>query len=99
MLLNSSIKNYLPESSQVELTGGFFATLTFNNITENNEKAFLESLKNMGVNLSPAWSTIPSNFLEETKERGFFTRLTFPAYNPDEIEYGIMKIKTAVEKF
>ena len=97
--LNSSIKTYLSEASQVEITGGFFAALTLANISNKNEKAFLESVKNLGVNISPAWDTIAPNFKDEKKEKGLFTRLTFPAFKPDEIEYGIAKIKEAAEKF
>ncbi len=97
--LNSAIKTHLPETSQVEITGGFFATLTLNNISDKNEKAFLESVKNLGVNISPAWDTIAPNFKDEIKSKGFYTRLTFPAFKPEEIGYGIEKIKEAVEKF
>ncbi len=97
--LNSSIKIYLSEASEVEITGGFFAALTLANISNKNEKAFLESVKNLGVNISPAWDTIAPNFKDEKKEKGLFTRLTFPAFKPDEIEYGIAKINEAAEKF
>ncbi len=97
--LNNAIRNNLPESSKVEITGGFFATLTFKNIFEDRQKAFLEDAVKEGVNIAPAWDAVAPNFKDEIQKKGLFVRLTFPAYQPGEIEWGIAKLKKVADLY
>jgi 2-aminoadipate transaminase len=96
--LNSAIQANFSESFPIEITGGFFAVLVFKNIL-NKETAFIESAKGVGVNVAPAWDTIAPNFKNEIQKKGLFVRLTFPAFKPDEIEWGIAKLKEVYDSF
>jgi 2-aminoadipate transaminase len=98
-ILNSAVKNNFPESSKIKISGGFFATLILSNIAADKENAFIEGAKSEGVNISSAWNAVAPNFKDETQKKGLFIRLTFPAFQPDEIEWGITKLKEVAEKF
>ena len=98
-ILNSAIQNNFPESSKVKISGGFFATLLLGNVSADKEKEFIEKAKSEGVNISAAWNAVAPNFKDDTQKEGLFIRLTFPAFQPDEIEWGITKLKKAAEKF
>ncbi|MDY6843682.1 MAG: PLP-dependent aminotransferase family protein [Thermodesulfobacteriota bacterium] len=97
--LNTAINTHFPEASPVEISGGFFATLTLRDISVDNELAFIKSAKDAGVGIAPAWDAVAPNFKEEMRKKGLFIRLTFPAYQSNEIEWGILKLKETVESF
>jgi len=98
-VLNTAISTHFPGAFPVEISGGFFAPLTLENISIDNESAFLESAKDAGVGIAPAWDAIAPNFKEEIRKKGLFVRLTFPAYEPNKIEWGISKLKETVALF
>ena len=98
-ILNTAIQKNFPESSKVKISGGFFATLMLDNVSADKEKAFIESAKNEGVNISSAWNAVAPNYKDEIQKQGLFIRLTFPAFQPDEIEWGITMLKKAAGSF
>jgi hypothetical protein len=51
------------------------------------------------VGIAAAWDTVAPNFKEEMRKKGLFVRLTFPAYEPKRIEWGISKLKETVAQF
>ena len=97
--LNTALNIHFPGGFPVEISGGFFATLTLGAISVENEIAFVKSAKDAGVGIAPAWNAVAPNFEEEMRKKGLFVRLTFPAYQPNEIEWGISKLKETSELF
>jgi DNA-binding transcriptional MocR family regulator len=97
--LNTAINTHFPGAFPVEISGGFFALLNLGDISVDNELAFIKSAKDAGVGIAPAWSAVAPNFKEEMREKGLFVRLTFPAYQSNEIEWGISKLKETSELF
>ena len=97
--LNAALSSLFPGTLSVPISGGFFAPLTLENISSDKEASFIESAKQAGVGLAAAWDAIPPNFKEEKRKKGLFTRLTFPAFEPDKIEWGILKLKEIAERF
>ena len=97
--LNTAINTHFPGVFPVKISGGFFAPLTLVDISVDNELAFIESVKDAGVGIAPAWDAVAPNFREEMRKKGLFVRLTFPAYQPNEIEWGISKLKETSELF
>jgi len=96
--LNTALNSLFPGAFPVPISGGFFAPLTLENVSSHKEASFIESAKQAGVGVAAAWDTIPPNCKEETSKKGLFIRLTFPAYEPDKIEWGISKLKETVER-
>jgi 2-aminoadipate transaminase len=96
--LNTALDNLFPGAFPVVISGGFFAPLTLENISIDKEASFIESAKQAGVGVAAAWDAIPSNCKEETHKKGLFIRLTFPAYEPDKIEWGISKLKETAKR-
>lgn len=97
--LNSALNTMFPGTHREEITGGFFVSLNLDSVSIDNEAAFIESAKKGGVGIAAAWDAIAPNFLEEKQKKGLFFRLTFPAYQPNEIEWGISKLKESSELF
>jgi len=97
--LNSVLNAMFPGAFPEAITGGFFASLTLGNISIDNEAAFIESAKEGGVGIAAAWDAVAPNFREEMRKKGLFVRLTFPAYEPKKIEWGISKLKETAELF
>lgn len=97
--LNTAINTHFPEASPAEISGGFFAPLILENISSDQEARFIESAKEAGVGIAPAWNAVAPNFKEEMRKKGLFVRLTFPAYQSDEIKWGISKLKETSELF
>jgi 2-aminoadipate transaminase len=97
--LNTALNTHFPGAFPVEISGGFFAPLTLGDISVDNELAFIKSAKDAGVGIAPAWNAVAPNFKEEMRKKGLFIRLTFPAFQPNEIEWGISKLKETSELF
>ena len=97
--LNGALHALLPGTFPVAITGGFFASLTLENILSDQEASFIKCAKEAGVGIAAAWDAVAPNFREEMRKKGLFVRLTFPAYEPHRIECGISKLKEAVELF
>ncbi len=91
--LNKALDIHFRGAFPVAVSGGFFATLTLKNISRDKEATFIEVAKKAGVGIAPAWDTVAPNFQAERQEKGLFVRLTFPAFEPDKIEWGISTLK------
>jgi 2-aminoadipate transaminase len=97
--LNNALNSLFPGGFPVAISGGFFAPLTLENISSDKEASFVESAKQAGVGVAAAWDALPPNCKEEKRKKGLFLRLTFPAYEPDKIEWGILKLKETADRF
>ena len=95
--LNTALNSLFPDAFPVSISGGFFAPLILENISSHKEASFIESVKKAGVGVAPAWDAIAPNCLEDARKNGLFIRLTFPAYEPDKIKWGISKLKEKTE--
>jgi 2-aminoadipate transaminase len=95
--LNTALNRLFPGAFPVAISGGFFAPLTLENIPGDKEASFIESAKQAGVGVAAAWDAFPPNCKEEKRKKGLFIRLTFPAFEPDKIEWGISKLKETAE--
>jgi 2-aminoadipate transaminase len=95
--LNRALNTHFPGAFPVAITGGFFASLSIGTISSDQEASFIEGAKEAGVGIAAAWDAVAPNLTEEVRKKGLFIRLTFPAHEPDSIEWGISKLKdTAV---
>lgn len=97
--LNTAIKINFPGAFPGHISGGFFAPLIFEHISVDKEASFIESSKNAGVGIAGAWDAVATNFIKEIRKKGLFIRLTFPAFEPSKIEWGISKLKETAEQF
>ncbi len=97
--LNHALKTHFPGTFSYDITGGFFAVLTFPNILKENETAFIESAKNNGVSIASAWDAVAPDVKDSLQKKGLFIRLTFPAIDPESIEWGILKLKETADSF
>jgi len=91
--LNQALKSHFPEASPHAVTGDFFAALTFPHVSKEKEAAFMESAREKGVSIAPAWDAVAPDFRSDFEKKGLFIRLTFPALDPETIELGILKLK------
>ena len=96
--LNTALNSLFSGVFPVAISGGFFAPLTLQNISSDKEASFIESAKRAGVGIAAAWDAVSPNYKEEKRKQGLFIRLTFPAFEPDKIEWGISKLKEIVEQ-
>lgn len=97
--LNTALAAHFPGAYPVAISGGFFAPVTLENIPGDKEAAFIEAAKEAGVGVAAAWDAVPDNCITDTRKKGLFVRLTFPAFEPDLIEWGIAKLKETAERF
>jgi len=97
--LNTALNSLFPGAFPVSISGGFFAPLTLESISIQKEASFIESVQQAGVGIAAAWDAIPPNCVEEARKKGLFIRLTFPAYAPDKIRWGISKLKETTARF
>jgi len=95
--LNVSLNAHFPGALSVDISGGFFASVSLQKITPEKEESFIQSAKEAGVGIAAAWDAVAPNLRERKREDGLFTRLTFPAYEPEEIQWGIAKLKELEE--
>jgi 2-aminoadipate transaminase len=95
--LNESLNTHFAGAFPGPVSGGFFTTLTLKTVKQDQEANFLKSAKDAGVNMAAAWDAIAPNLLKEKRHQGLFIRLTFPANNPEDITWGISKLKELVE--
>jgi 2-aminoadipate transaminase len=96
--LNTALNGLFPGASAVAISGGFFALLTLENISGDKEPSFIESSKQAGVGVAAAWDALAPNCKEEKRKKGLPIRLTFPAFEPDKIQWGILKLKETVAR-
>jgi DNA-binding transcriptional MocR family regulator len=91
--LNKSLNTHFAGAFPVPVSGGFFTTLTLKTVKQAQEGGFLKKAKDAGVNVSAAWDAIAPNLLSEKRHQGLFIRLTFPANDPEDITWGMAKLK------
>jgi 2-aminoadipate transaminase len=97
--LNTALNALFPGTFPVAISGGFFASLTLTNISRDQEARFITSAREAGVVIGAAWDAVAPNFQEDMQKKGLFIRLTFPAYEPNNIAWGISKLKDTVGQF
>jgi len=97
--LNTALHALFPGTFLVAISGGFFASLTLPNISRDQEAPFITCAREAGVGIGAAWDAVAPNFTEDMRKKGLFIRLTFPAYEPNKIAWGISKLKEVEEMF
>lgn len=97
--LNDALHANFPGAFPVHITGGFFSCISLKTITSDKEELFIKSVKEAGVGISAAWDAVAPNFREEKRKEGLFVRLTFPAFEPEQIKWGISKLKEVEDSF
>ncbi|MCP4022485.1 MAG: PLP-dependent aminotransferase family protein [Desulfobacteraceae bacterium] len=95
--LNKGLNANFPGAFPVEIFGGFFSIIRLASITPDKEQLFLESAQKAGVGIAPAWDAVAPDLREDKKKKGLIIRLTFPAFEATDIEWGIATLKE-VEK-
>ncbi len=95
--LNAALETYFPGAYPARISGGFFSTLSIPGIGPAEECSFIRRARDAGVGIAPAWNAVAPNLLQKKRKRGFFTRLTFPAFEPERIESGIAKLARIVD--
>ena len=68
-------------------------------ITSDKEESFIKSAKEAGVGIAAAWDTFPPNVKDKARTQGLFIRLTFPAFEPEKITWGISRLKEVEDTF
>lgn len=97
--LNASLKKLFPGSLAADISGGFFAALTLENVARDQEASFIECAQHAGVGIAPAWDAVSPDCRESKRSQGLFIRLTFPAYAPEAIEWGLTTLKQTAARF
>ena len=97
--LNTALNTQFSEAFPVEISGGFFAALTLKDVSSDKDASFIESAKQAGVGIAAAWDAVAPNFKEEMRKKGLLIRLTFPAYESNQIQWGILRLKETAELF
>nr|NJM02959.1 PLP-dependent aminotransferase family protein [Desulfobacula sp.] len=75
--LNHALRTHFPEASPHDVTGGFFAALTFPDISRERETAFIKSALEKGVSIAPAWDAVAPDFRADYEKMGFSSGLPF----------------------
>jgi len=97
--INEALELHFSGAYPAELSGGFFTGLTLKTITPDREKAFIQQAQDAGVGVAAAWNAVAPNFRQSKQQNGFYTRLTFPAFDADLIRWGISALKKVTENF
>jgi len=97
--LNASLNDNFPGTYPADISGGFFAIIRLKKITSDKEELFIKSAKEAGVGIAAAWDAFPPNFRDKKRKQGLSIRLTFPAYEPETIKWGISKLKDVEDTF
>ena len=97
--LNDALHAHFPGAFPVDIKGGFFSCISLKSITSDKETLFIQSAKEAGVGIAAAWDAVAPNFREEKRKQGLFVRLTFPAFQPEQIKWGISKLKEVEDSF
>lgn len=97
--LNDALDEHFRGAYPTNLTGGFFAALILEKVTSDKEPDFIKKAKESGVGIAAAWNAVAPNFRQSKKQKGLFTRLTFPAFEPELIKWGIATLKKVSTDF
>ena len=91
--LNEALNTHFPGAFATDMSGGFFTCLTLMKITTEQERSFINAAKEAGIGIAAAWDTVAPNCRDLKRQKGLFMRLTFPAFEPDKITWGISTLK------
>ena len=91
--LNRAMKDHFPGGFSGEVTGGFFSCIRLKTIGPEKEQAFLDAARAAGVGITPAWDAVSPDVRAASKESGLLIRLTFPACTPEDIAWGMGRLK------
>ena len=97
--LNIALKANFPDAVRTDVKGGFFCCVQLGAVHSEQEKMLQASASEAGVGVAPAWDAVAPDFREEKQKQGLLVRLNFPAYGPEEIEWGIATLKQVEERF
>ena len=97
--MNSSLASAFSEVPCFDVSGGFFTSLSLEWITTDKEQSFIQSAKEAGIGISAAWDAVAPNFRESKREQGMFIRLPYPASEPENIKWGISRLRELVDTF
>lgn len=97
--LNHALRAHFPGNFSSAVSGGFFAALTFPNVSKEKETAFIKSAGDNGVSIAPAWDAVAPDVKDDMQKKGLFIRLTFPALDTESLEWGILKLKETADSF
>jgi len=95
--LNTALNTNFSGAFPADVKGGFFSCITFDAIPSEKEAIFQSSAAKASVGVAPAWDAVAPNLRDEKQKRGLIVRLTFPAYDARDIEWGIAKLKQTEE--
>ena len=96
--LNTALNVHFTGAFPAEVKGGFFPCIKLDSIPSGKEKMFQAMAFEACVGIAPAWDAVAPNLREEKQNQGLLVRLTFPAYDAGEIEWGISMLKAVEEK-
>lgn len=91
--LNEALNTHFPGAFATDISGGFFTSLTLMKITPEQEQSFINAAKEAGIGIAAAWDAVAPNCRDLKRQKGLFMRLTFPAFEPDQITWGISTLK------
>ena len=97
--LNRSLMANFPGAFPCTITGGFFSLLILENLSADHTTTFIQAAGESGVGIAAAWEAIAPSFKDEWRKKGLVVRMTFPAFEPDLIEWGISTLKETVDRF
>jgi DNA-binding transcriptional MocR family regulator len=91
--LNEALNTHFPGAFAIDRSGGFFTCLTLMKIKPEQEQSFVNAAKEAGIGIAAAWDAVAPNCRDSKRQKGLFMRLTFPAFEPDQITWGISTLK------
>jgi DNA-binding transcriptional MocR family regulator len=91
--LNEALNTHFPSAFTTDISGGFFTGLTLVKIKPEQERSFINAAKEAGIGIAAAWDAVAPNCRDLKRKKGLFMRLTFPAFKPDLITWGISTLK------
>lgn len=97
--LNTGLNINFPGAVCADIRGGFFACINLAGIPAEKEALFQAAAQAEGVGVAPAWDAVAPNLRQAKQKNGLLVRLTFPAYDASEIEWGIATLKQVEKKF
>lgn len=95
--LNSALSTNFPGAFPQTIHGGFFSCIELEPITSDKVELFVSKAADAGVGIAPAWDAVAPNLRKEKQNNGLLVRLTFPVYEPGDVEWGISKLKQVMD--
>jgi len=96
--LNTALNTHFTGAFPADVKGGFFSCIKLASVPSEKEANFQSLAFEAGVGIAPAWDAVAPNLREAKQKQGLLVRLTFPAYDAGEIEWGISTLKAVEEK-